>query len=201
MYFHQAHEHSELGWNNFKRVVKEIRCKEAGDFFPNEGHVSLASPPFKTNGVFLMVEQTLYNFISSQALELKRRTLERRVKRGDLIAVASININQPFPTSPSSMAAVACPRVHLPWPLSPSHLLMMSLPGSHAKNVPAGQQGPLLEGKAIAPWEDTFLPVQCGVSHNRWNTYPAQCTALIFITLFLSNRNTPPQLITSAIAP
>lgn len=94
-----------------------------------------------------------------------------------MIEAAAININQPFPTSPSSVVASACPKVHLPWPLIPSLCLMMSLPGSHA-NGPGSQQG----AKAIAPWETVFNPVQCGVCHNRWRTHPAP---LIFITSFL----------------
>lgn len=146
-----------------------------------------------------MVEQMQYNFISSRAQELKRRTLERREKRGGLIAAASININQPFPTSPSSMAAVACPRVHLPWPLIPSLLLMVSLPGSHAKMSLAANRARCWEEKQLhlGKSPSSQSSAVCGTTDGAHTLL----SALIFITLFLSNRNTPPQLITSAMAP
>lgn len=131
-----------------------------------------------------MVEQALFNFISSRALELKRRTLERRGKRGGLIAAASININQPFPTSPSSMAAVACPRVHLPWPLIPSLLLMMSLPGSHAKMS--------LAANRARCWEETCTlgsrlppgPVWCVAQQMEHTPCSVHCTDFYYFVPF-----------------
>lgn len=137
--------------SNVIRLSKGDKVWRGWAVFPNEGHVSLAGPPFKTNGVFLMVEETLYNLISTLALELKRRTLGRRQKLWGLIAVASININQPFPSSPGYMAAVVCPRVHLPWPLIPSLLLMMSLPGSHANGTIPGRKSDRTSGSLLPP--------------------------------------------------
>lgn len=184
---------------NLFRILSNAQGSKTGDFFANEGHASLGSPSFKTNGAFLTMEQKLYNFISPSTLELKRKTLGRRQKWGGLIEVAAININQPFPTSPSPMVALARPRVHLPWPLIPSLCLMMSLPGSHANGRPtgpfAGRKSNCTSGNCLPPspaWS---------VQMDRWSTHPAQCAPLIFITPFLSNRNTSPQLITSATTP
>lgn len=62
-------DHNELVWKPFKLSggLREIKQKEAGDFFANEGRVSLGSPFFQTNGTFLTTEQ-LYHFISPSTL-------------------------------------------------------------------------------------------------------------------------------------